>query len=176
MKYPEAVEQYTEALRRNPSDARVYSNRAACYTKLGALPDALKDADKAIDLDPSFVKGYTRKGAAHFLMKEYEKAMKAYEGGLAVEADNEECKNGIQVRAGGRGEGRTGAAALFLEAPRKSASCRSVRPTCLPHSFLVPPFPARTPPQRCIEGLNRAARGDVPQEEADLRRQKAMQV
>ncbi len=73
-----------------------HSNRAACYTKLGALPEALKDAEECITLNPSFVKGYTRKATAQFLMKEYEKAMETYQQGLEHEGDNAECKEGIQ--------------------------------------------------------------------------------
>jgi tetratricopeptide (TPR) repeat protein len=57
----------------------VYSNRAACYTKLGALPEGLKDANKCIELDPKFVKGYSRKGAIQFFMKEYDKALETYQ-------------------------------------------------------------------------------------------------
>lgn len=122
-KYPEAVKHYTEALRRNPKDPKVipisiavtglvvlfiakllatrtvfqvYSNRAACYTKLGAMPEGLKDAEKCIELDPTFSKGYTRKGAIQFFMKEYDKATETYQEGLKHDPNNQELLDGVK--------------------------------------------------------------------------------
>ncbi|XP_060179980.1 hsp70-Hsp90 organizing protein 3-like [Lycium barbarum] len=108
-KYPEAVKHYTESLRRNPKDPRTYSNRAACYTKLGALPEGLKDAEKCIELDPTFAKGYTRKGAVQFFMKEYEKALETYQEGLKHDAKNQELLDGVrrcveQINKASRGD------------------------------------------------------------------------
>lgn len=66
-RYPEAIQHYNESLKRgppsvNPEAFKTYSNLAACYTKLGAYPEGIKAADKCIELEPSFAKGYVRKG------------------------------------------------------------------------------------------------------------------
>jgi stress-induced-phosphoprotein 1 len=108
-KYPEAVKHYSEAIKRNPNDVRAYSNRAACYTKLGALPEGLKDAEKCIELDPSFTKGYSRKGAIQFFMKEYDKAMETYQEGLKHDPKNQEFLDGVrrcveQINKASRGD------------------------------------------------------------------------
>ncbi|KAJ9706818.1 hypothetical protein PVL29_002006 [Vitis rotundifolia] len=108
-KYPEAIKHYTESLRRNPNDPKAYSNRAACYTKLGALPEGLKDAEKCIELDPTFSKGYTRKGAVQFFMKEYDKALETYQEGLKHDPSNQELLDGVkrcidQINKASRGE------------------------------------------------------------------------
>jgi len=94
-RYPEAVAAYSEAIRRNPADHVLYSNRAAAYMKLGEYPTALKDADRCIEMAPTFVKGYTRKAACHFFMKEYHKAIAAYDAGLKLEPGNQECIEGM---------------------------------------------------------------------------------
>lgn len=99
-KYPEAVQHYTEAIKRNPRDHRTYSNRSACYTKLTAFQEALKDAEKCIELAPAFAKGYTRKGAVQFFMREYEKALATYQTGLEHDPENEELKGARAFRLG----------------------------------------------------------------------------
>lgn len=60
--YSNAVKHYTEAIKRNPDDPKLYSNRAACYTKLAAFDLGLKDCETCIKLDEKFIKGYIRKG------------------------------------------------------------------------------------------------------------------
>jgi stress-induced-phosphoprotein 1 len=99
-KYPEAVAHYTEALKRgppkvNPEAFKLFSNRAACYTKLGAWNEGLKDADECIKLAPEFPKGYSRKGHLQFFMKEFDKAMETYETGLKHDPENAELKEGL---------------------------------------------------------------------------------
>ena len=54
----------------------------------------LKDADKCLELDPKFVKAYIRKGNCHHMMKEYHKAMKAWDDGLKLDPNNAELTAG----------------------------------------------------------------------------------
>merc|ERR1712046_335801 len=95
--YPEAVAKYSEAMKRNPKAHVPYSNRAACYQKLMEWQLALKDADKCVEMDPTFVKGWSRKAGIHFFLKEYHKAMDAYNVILKHEPENEEAKNGLEL-------------------------------------------------------------------------------
>ena len=95
-KYPEAVQCYSEAIKRNPDDHVPYSNRAACYQKLGAWNEGLKDCDACLKIEPSFIKAHSRKGAMYFFMKEYHKALDAYRLGLTFDANNADLMDGYQ--------------------------------------------------------------------------------
>merc|ERR1719271_53292 len=60
-KYADAIAKYSDAMKRNPKDHVPYSNRAACYQKLMEWALALKDAEMCVTMDPTFVKGWSRK-------------------------------------------------------------------------------------------------------------------
>ncbi|XP_076024418.1 stress-induced-phosphoprotein 1 [Genypterus blacodes] len=94
--YPLAMRHYSEAIKRNPLDAKLFSNRAACYTKLLEFPLALKDCEECIRLEPTFIKGFTRKGAALEAMKEYSKAMDVYQKALELDSSSKEASEGMQ--------------------------------------------------------------------------------
>ena len=60
--YRVAVSKYSAAIDlANVSQHILYGNRSMAYLKLGEHEEALKDAEKAIELDPSWVKGHFRK-------------------------------------------------------------------------------------------------------------------
>ena len=90
--FADAVQFYTEAIKRDPKDPRSYNNRALAYTKLVALPEALRDAKEATKVDPTFVKGYIRESIVLQSMREYERSMDAIQA--AVDADTERHHTG----------------------------------------------------------------------------------
>lgn len=69
--WPNAIKAYTEMVKRDPKDARGFSNRAAALAKLMSFPDAIRDCDEAIKLDPLFIRAYIRKANAQLAMKDY---------------------------------------------------------------------------------------------------------
>ncbi|XP_049868343.1 stress-induced-phosphoprotein 1 [Pectinophora gossypiella] len=94
--YSAAVKHYTEAIMRNPDDPKLYSNRAACYTKLAAFDLGLKDCDQCCKLDPKFIKGWIRKGKILQGMQQPSKALSAYQKALELDPSNAEALEGYR--------------------------------------------------------------------------------
>ncbi|KAG8093891.1 hypothetical protein GUJ93_ZPchr0012g20429 [Zizania palustris] len=95
-KYQEAAMHYTEAMKNNPKDPRVFSSRAQCHIHLGALSEGLDDADKCIALDPTFLQGYLGKAKVQFLMSNYENALATYLEGLKCDPNNLKVLDGLR--------------------------------------------------------------------------------
>ena len=94
--YAKAIDKYGDAMKRNPKDHVPYSNRAACYQKLMEWQLALKDAETCVEMDPTYVKGWSRKGAIHTYLKEFHKAMDAYNMVLKLEPENADAKQQLE--------------------------------------------------------------------------------
>ncbi|XP_020192009.1 U-box domain-containing protein 70-like [Aegilops tauschii subsp. strangulata] len=87
-KYQEAAAHYTEALKKNPNEPAVLRNRAQCHIFLGALPEGPEDAEKCIELDPTYLMGYVCKAKVQALMQNYESAMATYIEGLKCDPNS----------------------------------------------------------------------------------------
>jgi small glutamine-rich tetratricopeptide repeat-containing protein alpha len=60
--YSTAIEKYSQAISLDPSNAVYYSNRAAAWGAMGEHEEAVKDAERAVERDAGFVRGYSRLG------------------------------------------------------------------------------------------------------------------
>ncbi|CAG9579080.1 unnamed protein product [Danaus chrysippus] len=95
--YSTAMKHYSEAIKRNPDDPKLYSNRAACYTKLAAFDLGLKDCEQCCKLDPKFIKGWIRKGKILQGMQQASKALTAYQKALELDPSNAEALEGYRA-------------------------------------------------------------------------------
>ena len=75
--YGEALKCYSKAILDEPTEKIHFSNRSLCYIKLEFYKPALLDAEKCIQLDPTFAKGYYRKATAHAALGELSEAIDA---------------------------------------------------------------------------------------------------
>lgn len=62
-KLDEAIELYTKAIAAQPM-AVFFSNRAACYSNLSRPRDVIEDCNKALELEPEYVKALSRRANA----------------------------------------------------------------------------------------------------------------
>eukprot|EP00282_Hemiselmis_andersenii_P024357 CAMPEP_0172011150 /NCGR_PEP_ID=MMETSP1041-20130122/8128_1 /TAXON_ID=464988 /ORGANISM="Hemiselmis andersenii, Strain CCMP439" /LENGTH=298 /DNA_ID=CAMNT_0012665595 /DNA_START=61 /DNA_END=953 /DNA_ORIENTATION=- len=83
--FVKAVAAYNKAIKADPSNAVLYSNRAAAFIQLGKETKAIKDAEQAIELKPDWAKGYYRKGAALVNLRKWEEAVTALKKALEIE-------------------------------------------------------------------------------------------
>jgi stress-induced-phosphoprotein 1 len=75
---------YTEAIKYAPRTHMLYSNRAACYARLGRHADALADARACIALAPQACRGHWQEALALEAQGRYPEALVAYERACRV--------------------------------------------------------------------------------------------
>jgi len=105
-KFEEAIEFYTEGLKLAKTDQHVlYSNRSAAFAARNAFDKALEDAQKCIEVNPTWSKGYFRVGKALLGMFEFDKAFFNFLKGLKLDPKSDELKKLLEQTRGELGPG-----------------------------------------------------------------------
>ncbi|GJM95974.1 hypothetical protein PR202_ga12773 [Eleusine coracana subsp. coracana] len=81
---------YTQAVRIDPYDATLFSNRSLCWHRMGDGKRALQDALMCKKQRPIWAKAYYRQGAALMLLKDYAKACEVLSEGLELDPESDE--------------------------------------------------------------------------------------
>ncbi|XP_071693990.1 small glutamine-rich tetratricopeptide repeat-containing protein 2-like isoform X2 [Rutidosis leptorrhynchoides] len=96
--YPFAIKSYTVAIALCGDNAIYYCNRAAAYTQTKQYTEAISDCEKAIQLDSSYRKAYSRLGSVYFAQGKYSDAIhKGFKKALQLDPDDESMKRNIQA-------------------------------------------------------------------------------
>uniref|UniRef100_I3K2U8 Si:dkey-33c12.4 n=1 Tax=Oreochromis niloticus TaxID=8128 RepID=I3K2U8_ORENI len=84
--YEKAVKCFTEAIKFNPKEFKLFGNRSLCFERLQQYESALTDADVALSMEPNWIKGLFRKGKALCGLKRYYEASLIYKEVLRLES------------------------------------------------------------------------------------------
>jgi len=77
--YEKAIEFYTAAIEKNDSVAAYYGNRSISYLRTECFGYALNDANRALELDKTYLKGYYRRAAANMALGKFKNALRDFE-------------------------------------------------------------------------------------------------
>ncbi|KAG9451930.1 hypothetical protein H6P81_004834 [Aristolochia fimbriata] len=94
--YLKAAAVYTQAIKKDPSNPTLYSNRSAAFLHLVKLNKALADAEMTITLNPQWEKGYFRKGCVLEAMERYDDAITAFQIALQHNPQSTEVSRKIK--------------------------------------------------------------------------------
>ncbi|KAK9510751.1 hypothetical protein O3M35_005472 [Rhynocoris fuscipes] len=85
-----------KALNLNPEDKNALVARSKCYLLLGEAKHALEDAESALALDSTFIKGLYRKAEALYHLGNFEHSLMYFHRGLRMRPDMEGFRLGVQ--------------------------------------------------------------------------------
>jgi len=83
-----AIEAYSYAIRLNPNDATVYTNRGVAYHAKGDYDRAISDYIEAIQINPNFAAAYTNRGGAYGEKGDYEQAIVDFTQAIDLQPDD----------------------------------------------------------------------------------------
>ncbi|XP_067389615.1 tetratricopeptide repeat protein 31 isoform X2 [Emydura macquarii macquarii] len=95
--FQEAVLFFTEAVKLNPREHRLFGNRSYCYERMRQYGKALSDAHVALSLRPGWPKGLFRKGKALLGLQRYAEARSTFLQLLQLDSSHADAAGQLEV-------------------------------------------------------------------------------
>ncbi|XP_030402953.1 tetratricopeptide repeat protein 31 isoform X3 [Gopherus evgoodei] len=95
--FQEAVLFFTEAVKLNPREHRLFGNRSYCYERMQQYDKALSDAHVALSLLPGWPKGFFRKGKALLGLKRYAEAKSTFLELLRLDSSHADAAAQLEI-------------------------------------------------------------------------------
>jgi tetratricopeptide (TPR) repeat protein len=93
-RYPEAIEEFGQAVKIRPHYADAYNNRGAAYDDIGRYPEAIEDFSQAIRIRPD-AEVYTNLGIVYRRLGRYAEAIDAYKQAINIKPGLAEAYNNL---------------------------------------------------------------------------------
>lgn len=84
-KLEEAIAEYDEVIRLDPSFTLAYNFRGLAYGELGQHQRAIQDFDRAITLDPQYALAYGMRGNAYSYLGQYQRAIQDFDQVISLD-------------------------------------------------------------------------------------------
>ncbi|CAH2087096.1 unnamed protein product [Euphydryas editha] len=95
-KFIEAVLHYTQAIKMDPNNYVLYSNRSLAFLKLDQHYLSLQDANETVRLQPQWAKGYFRRAEVEAASELYDEAIISYTRALQLDPHNPKLMESIK--------------------------------------------------------------------------------
>ncbi|MEN6337195.1 MAG: tetratricopeptide repeat protein [Phycisphaerales bacterium] len=83
--YQAALAEFTRAIRRDPTCADAFYNRALVSIEIGNVGQAASDLGTVVEIRPGFVEGRVRRGRLYLAMNEHDKAVAEFTKAAAID-------------------------------------------------------------------------------------------
>lgn len=95
--YEDAIGKYTRAIELDSSIHVFYCNRAAARSKMNNHYAAVRDCQRAIDLDPKYGKAYGRIELAYSSIEKHKEEVNCFNKAIAIEPGNESYQSNMNL-------------------------------------------------------------------------------